>query len=65
MKQERRFRDALNIAMTFSIAGTLPYAFSGDSRYRHEMLGTMAFVLMIYHCILNRYWFCHAIKKGG
>lgn len=64
MKQGRRFRGALNIAMIVSVAGTLPYVFSGGSRYRHEVLGTMAFVLMIYHCMLNRFWFCKVLKKG-
>lgn len=64
MSTDRPFRKALNIAMAISVVGTVPYIFSGSSRYRHEIFGTMALVLAFYHCGINMGWFRYALKRG-
>lgn len=62
VSSQKRFRKTLNTIMLIVVLGTIPYIFKGDSLYRHELFGVGALVLMLYHCILNQWWYKRLLK---
>lgn len=62
MITNKTFRRVLNIAMLVTILGTVPYIVGGQTQYRHEIFGVTALLLVLYHCIENRFWFVQCVN---
>lgn len=60
MKKKFPARLALDAAMTFATLLALAFRITGD--FAHEFIGIAALALFAFHNILNRRWFCEALK---
>lgn len=65
LNSQRTFRKCLNLIMGIAILGTVPYIFVGDSLYRHEVFGLSALLLVLYHCLLNKWWYSCLLQPSA
>ncbi|MGG7142050.1 DUF4405 domain-containing protein [Clostridium nigeriense] len=61
MKAKLRFKMIIDVLLTISLLLQMAYILIGEAL--HEWLGTIMFILFIFHLILNRNWI-KAIYKG-